>query len=152
MTTDIRPAAAADARALAELRWEFRSGKTPATEAHEAFVVRCAAWMSLELSRGAWRAWVAAQDGRVVGQIWLQVLSKLPNPADEREHHAYISNVYVTPSARGGAGTRLLETALDWARTNGIDRVVLWPTARSRTMYERHGFRATGDVLELTLP
>ena len=150
MTTDIRPAAPEDARALAELRWEFRSGKTPPTEAHEAFVDRCAAWMSMELERGAWRAWVAAQDGRIVGQIWLQVLSKLPNPAAELEHHAYISNVYVTPSARGGVGTRLLRTALEWARSNRIDRVVLWPTAQSRTIYERHGFRASGDVLELT--
>jgi GNAT superfamily N-acetyltransferase len=106
------------------------------------FVDRCDTWMSLELARGAWRAWVAVQDGRLVGQIWLQVLSKLPNPADELEQHAYISNVYVTPSARGGVGTRLLRTALDWCRSNRIDRVVLWPTARSRTMYERHGFRA----------
>jgi GNAT superfamily N-acetyltransferase len=149
VTAEIRQAVPADARALAELRWEFRSGKTPPTETHEAFVDRCATWMSLELARGAWRAWVAAQDGRIVGQIWLQVLSKLPNPADELEQHAYISNVYVTPSARGGIGTRLLRTALDWARSNRIDRVVLWPTARSRTMYERHGFRANGDVLEL---
>ena len=152
MTTDIRPAAVADVRALAELRWEFRSGKTPPTEPREAFLDRCAAWMSLELARGAWRAWVATENGRIVGQIWLQVLSKLPNPADERERHAYISNVYVTPSARGGVGTRLLRTALDWARSNAIDRVVLWPTVRSRTMYERYGFRAAGDVLELVLP
>ena len=150
--TDIRPAAPVDARALAELRWEFRAGKTPPTETHDAFVDRCEAWMSVELARGVWRAWVAEEDGRVVGQIWLQVMSKLPNPAEEREHHAYISNVYVTPSARGGVGTRLLRTAIDWARSNNIDRVVLWPTVRSRTMYERHGFVANGGVLELTLP
>jgi len=148
--TDVRPAAPVDARALAELRWEFRAGKTPPTEPHDAFVDRCEGWMSVELARGVWRAWVAEQDGRVVGQIWLQVLSKLPNPAEEHEHHAYISNVYVTPSARGGVGTRLLRTAIDWARSNHIDRVVLWPTVRSRTMYERHGFVATSGVLELT--
>jgi GNAT superfamily N-acetyltransferase len=152
VTTGIRAATAADARALAELRWEFRAGKTPPREGHEAFVNRCEAWMSAELARGAWRAWVAEQHGRVVGQIWLQVISKLPNPADEREHHAYISNVYVTPSARGGVGTRLLRTALDWARSSDIDRVVLWPTVRSRAMYERHGFVTNGGVLELTLP
>ena len=52
---EIRAATPADARALAELRWEFRAGKTPPTEAHEAFVARCAAWMSAELERGAWR-------------------------------------------------------------------------------------------------
>ena len=94
------------------------SAKTPPTEAREAFVARCATGCRCELTRGAWRAWVAAQDGRIVGQIWLQVLSKLPNPADELESHAYISNVYVTPSARGGVGTRLLQTAIDWTCSN----------------------------------
>ena len=150
--SDIRPAAPGDAAVLAELRWEFRSGKTAPTETHEAFVSRCATWMTTELERGLWRAWVAEHDGHIVGQIWVQLLSKLPNPAEEREHHAYISNVYVTPSARGGVGTRLLETAIEWARANGVDRVVLWPTAKSRTMYHRHGFVANGGVLELTCP
>jgi len=150
MTTEIRPAAATDARALAELRWEFRAGKTPPTETHDAFVGRCETWMAEELRHGPWRAWVAEQDGRVVGQLWLQVLSKLPNPAEERERHAYISNVYVTPSARGGVGTRLLQTAIDWAASHDIDRIVLWPTAQSRSMYRRHGFLANGGVLELT--
>ena len=150
--TEIRVAVPADAAALAELRWEFRSGKTTPTESHDAFVARCTTWMSSELERGLWRAWVAEQHGRITGQIWMQVLSKLPNPAEEREQHAYISNVYVTPSARGGVGTQLLQTALDWANANGIDRVVLWPTAKSRTMYMRHGFVANGGVLELTCP
>jgi GNAT superfamily N-acetyltransferase len=149
---EIRPATPADARALAELRWEFRAGKTPPTEAHEAFVARCALWMSAELERGAWRAWVADESGRIIGQIWLQLLSKLPNPAAERERHAYVSNVYVTPTARGGIGTRLLQTAIDWAAANDVDRVVLWPTARSRSLYRRHGFVANGGVLELTCP
>jgi GNAT superfamily N-acetyltransferase len=146
----IRTAAPADARALADLRWEFRAGKTTPTETRDAFVARCADWMTAELQRGAWRAWVAEQDGRIVGQIWLQLLSKLPNPAEERESHAYISNLYVTPSARGGVGTRLLRTAIDWACVNDVDRVVLWPTVRSRSMYQRHGFVENGGVLEFT--
>jgi GNAT superfamily N-acetyltransferase len=149
---EIRAATPADARALAELRWEFRAGKTPPTEAHETFVARRALWMSAELERGAWRAWVADESGRIIGQIWLQLLSKLPNPAAERERHAYVSNVYVTPTARGGIGTRLLRTAIDWAAANDVDRVVLWPTARSRSLYRRHGFVANGGVLELTCP
>ena len=58
----------------------------------------------------------------------------------------------VTPTARGGIGTRLLQTAIDWAAANDVDRVVLWPTARSRSLYRRHGFVANGGVLELTCP
>src|SRR5438876_6835503 len=97
--TNIRPAAPNDAAALAELRWEFRSTKTPPVETHEQFVRRCAVWMRTELERERWRAWIAEDRERVVGQLWLQLVSKLPNPAEERERHAYISNVYVTPAA-----------------------------------------------------
>ena len=147
--TAIRRATSGDARALAELRWEFRAGKTAPTETHDAFVARCTAWMASELDVGVWRAWVADAAGEIVGQIWLQLLSKLPNPAEERERHAYISNVYVRPAARGGVGSRLLETAVAWAEENDVDRIVLWPTPRSRTMYERHGFSVSGNVLEL---
>jgi len=152
MTTDIRHAAATDATALAELRWEFRAGKSAPAEEHGAFVGRCATWMSRELTVGAWHAWVAVQDARIVGQIWMQVLSKIPNPNGERERHAYISNVYVAPSARGGTGTRLLETAIGWATANGVDYVVLWPTSRSRTLYARHGFGVSDAFLGLQCP
>jgi len=145
----IREASADDAPALAELRWEFRSPRGTPTESHEAFIARCRDWMHAELASGAWRAWVA-EDGRIVGQLWMRIIQKIPNPTGERERHAYISNVYVTPSARGGIGGRLVSAAVDWARANGVDTVLLWPTERSRTLYARHGFRATEAFLALT--
>jgi len=150
----IRSAGPSDARALAELRWEFRAGRDAPTEQHDTFIARCAAWIDRELGdAGSCRSWIAEDidDGRrIVGQIWLRPIDKLPNPVGERERHAYISNLYVAPASRGGIGTKLLRTALEWASANGVDRVVLWPTARSRTLYLRHGFTPKGDVLELT--
>ena len=83
----IRPAAADDARRLAELRWEFRAGKDAPVEDRGEFLERCAEWMSHELKDGRWRAWVAERDGEVVGQAWLQLLSKIPNPNGERARH-----------------------------------------------------------------
>jgi GNAT superfamily N-acetyltransferase len=147
---DIRPARRDDAWALAELRWEFRSGRQPPVEPRDAFLARCAGWMRRELvAQDPWRAWIATRDGRIVGQVWLDTLRKLPNPIGERERHAYLSNLYVMPDERGGVGTRLLETAIAWSRENGIDRLVLWPTQRSESLYLRHGFRRDGDVMEL---
>jgi len=154
----VRPATSADAEALAALRWEFRTSpdrpQRPC-EAEEAFLARCAAWMRGELKAGSpWRAWVAEdrdRGSRIVGQIWLQILGKLPNPVGERRCHGYISNVYVQPASRGGAGARLLETVLAAAAADGVDRVLLWPSARSVTLYERHGFKRAGDVMELKL-
>jgi GNAT superfamily N-acetyltransferase len=147
-TPDIRPATPDDARVLAELRWEFRAGRDPAVEDHQAFVDRCTAWMARELAGSTWRAWVALHHDRIIGQVWVNLIHKVPNPIAERERHAYLSNLYVQPSARGGVGTALLVTVLAWARAHGVDRVVLWPSARSVTLYRRHEFRRDGDVME----
>lgn len=149
---DIRRAASADAGAMAELRWEFRAGRQPPTEQHDAFVKRCAAWMRRELATaGAWQAWVAVDNRVICGQVWLHTIGKIPNPIDEVEHHAYLSNLYVRPSDRGGIGTRLLEAAIAQARADRVDRVVLWPSGRSVTLYLRHGFSHGGDVMELKI-
>ena len=146
----IRAATLADAKRLAELRWEFRTGREAPSETHDAFVRRCVAWMRRELQEGhAWRAWVAVGNGVIVGQVWLQTIPKIPNPVAESEQHAYLSNLYVEPSERGGLGTRLVEVAVEWSRANGIDRVVLWPAHRSVSLYLRFGFTHAGDVMEL---
>lgn len=148
--TEIRPATSADAGPMAELRWEFRAGRQPATEPHDVFVKRCAAWMRRELtSEHTWHAWVAVADKAIVGQVWIYALHKIPNPVDEVERHAYLSNLYVKPSARGGVGTLLVDAALRWAKTSEIDRVLLWPSPRSVTLYLRHGFSQGGEVMEL---
>ena len=149
--TEIRSASSADAAALAELRWEFRAGRKPPAEAHDAFVKRCATWMRRELANASWRAWVAVVDRAIVGHVWLHPLGKIPNPVAEPETIAYLSNLYVRESARGGLGTKLIDAALSWARSNGVDRVVLWPTRRSVPLYIRHGFSHGGDVMELKM-
>jgi N-acetylglutamate synthase-like GNAT family acetyltransferase len=148
--TDIRRASSADGGAMAELRWEFRAGRQPPTETHATFIKRCAAWMRRELTTvNAWQAWVAVNSGVIVGQVWLHTIPKIPNPITEAERHAYLSNLYVKPSDRGGTGTRLLEAAIAGARGDGVDRVVLWPSGRSVTLYLRYGFSHGGDVMEL---
>jgi GNAT superfamily N-acetyltransferase len=150
--TEIRSATSADAGALAELRWEFRTGRLPPEETHDVFVKRCAPWMRSELATGnAWRAWVAVLDRTIVGHVWLNTVHKIPNPVAEAETHGYLSNLYVKPSERGGTGTRLLDAAIKWARANRIDRVVLWPSPRSVTLYLRHGFSHGGEVMELNV-
>jgi len=35
---------------------------------------------------------------------------------------------------------------------SAVDRVILWPSAESVTLYERHGFTTRGDVMEWTSP
>ena len=148
----IRPATSADAVALAELRWEFRTALAPAVESRGAFVTRCSGWMASHLAQERiWRAWVAIDRDAVAGNVWVQLIEKIPNATAEPEYHAYITNMYVRPAARGGTGSRLLEEALAWIRGAGVAAIILWPTARSRSLYGRHGFQQPEDILTMSL-
>lgn len=145
----IRRAVPDDAETLAALRWAFREEFAEATEPRRTFLARCAAVMRAELSSGGrWTAWVAERDGAPVGNAWLQVIRKLPNPGAEPEAHGYISNVYVMPEARGaGIGRALVDAALAFCDAIPVHDVILWPSARSRSLYARAGFVASDAVL-----
>jgi ribosomal protein S18 acetylase RimI-like enzyme len=149
----IRPAGTEDALALARLRYEFRAGQDPATEDEFHFLARCGAWMAARLAPGShWRCWVVEEAGRLVGAIWLQLIEKIPNPGAEAEKHGYISNLYVEPSRRGaGLGSTLIDTCLRFCEKEAVDAVILWPTPRSRRLYERYGFAVREDLLERRL-
>lgn len=150
----IRRAGPEDAPDLARMRFAFRAELGDAVEAEDAFVARCAPWMAERLAEGGpWCCWVAEDEGGIAGHAWVQLLEKVPNPVEEREHHAYVTNCYVVPARRGGGtGGRLLAAALAWCEGSGVDAVILWPSRDSRSLYRRHGFAAADDVLELRLP
>ena len=150
-TDRIRPATEHDAALLAELRYEFRASLDEAAESRHAFTSRCQSWMAERLrdDSSGWRCWVALAGDRVTGTVWLQVIEKVPNPVAEPEAHGYVTNLYVSPELRGrGIGGRLLQMAVDWCGSHGVDAVILWPTPESRTLYARHGFAAAEDLME----
>jgi len=150
---NLRVAIQSDAPALAELRYALRASTGIATEPQAEFIERCRHWMTDHLKDDSlWRCWVAEADHQLIGALWLQLVEKIPNPRSEPEYHAYITNFYVQESARGGGtGSRLLTMALDWCKARGVHAVILWPTEKSRTLYERHGFSVREDILELVL-
>ena len=149
----LRAASIADAAELARLRYEFRAAERPAVESRDAFVARCTPWMRERLVPGsAWHCIVAEKDGAMVGHVWLEVVDKVPNPGgDEPERHVYLTNLYVRPDARGGPGSALVEAALAWCRERRADTVILWPSEKSRTLYERYGFAPSSAILALSL-
>jgi GNAT superfamily N-acetyltransferase len=151
--TSIRLARSDDAGVLAELRYQFRAAESEPVEGRAEFIARCRSWMATRLREGKpWHCWIAEVEGRVVGTIWLQIIEKLPNPVSEAETHGYITSVYVVPAMRGsGIGSMLLETCIDECSRRGVDALILWPTQRSRSLYQRHGFSERDDLLERRL-
>jgi ribosomal protein S18 acetylase RimI-like enzyme len=151
VATLVRRATESDADALALLRFEFRAPRAPNVESEQAFLARCSGWMRARLfPDSAWRAWLVERNNVLVGSVWLQVVEKLPNPTVEAERHAYVSNFYVRPDHRnGGVGSALLMEALADAARLHVDSIFLWPSERSRSLYERFGFETTNGVLVL---
>lgn len=149
-----RRATPADAVELARLRFAFRAGRgRPVLEAPDAFRARCEAWMRPRLEADSrWAAWLAERDLRAVGNVWVQIVEKIPNPGGDPERHAYISNFFVLPDERNaGCGTALLQHVLGHCRSRDVDTVFLWPTPRSVPFYRRAGFAPPADVLVLEL-
>ena len=148
----IRVATSGDWNALAEMRYRFRVEVGSPTETKSSFVRRCTSWMKKAFGAGlsAWRCWVIDDGKQLLGHVCVQLFEKMPNPVNEPEAHAYLTNFYVVPEIRGrGLGRKLLNKALSWCRAQGADAVILWATAESKSLYRRCGLLEPVDILEL---
>ena len=149
----IRPATGWDALTLAGLRYEFRSTFHHVREDKETFIARCTLWMRERL-RGEtlWKCWIAESQDTAVGDVWVQLVEKIPNPIEEPEYYIYLTNFYLREQHRShGVGSMMLSEILKWARSKNVKEIILWPTGRSKGFYMRHGFATTEDLMYLKL-
>ena len=147
----IREATSADWDALSEMRYRFRTEVGSSTETKSRFVRRCTSWMKkiFGADSRAWRCWVIDDGKELLGHVCVQLFEKMPNPINEPEAHAYLTNFYVVPEMRGrGLGGKLLNKALSWCRAQGVDAVILWATAESKSLYRRSDFTESADILQ----
>lgn len=81
--------------------------------------------------------WVAEQDGRIVGSIFVM-------PSEGIEGSAQLRMLYVEPASRGqGIGAALVAQAVGFARAHGFGRMRLWTHANqtsARKLYAAAGF------------
>jgi GNAT superfamily N-acetyltransferase len=150
---EIRLASAADAVVLAKLRYEFRASLREVIESEVTFIQRCAPWMEVRLRNDSfWKCWIAELEATAVGHVWTQIIEKIPNPMDEPEYFAYLTNFYVREEHRGkGIGSKMFAAVLEWTRSKDVQAVILWPAERSKPFYLRHGFSFADDLMQMTI-
>ena len=150
---EIRLATQSDAILLAWLRYEFRASFHRVTEHEVSFVERCGAWMQDRLRADSqWKCWIAESGQTPVGNVWAQLVEKIPNPITEPEQYVYVTNFYVRAEHRDkGIGSKLLSAVLTWSRSQNVHTVILWPTEQSKRFYSRHGFSITSDIMQLEI-
>jgi GNAT superfamily N-acetyltransferase len=142
---------------LAEMRWDMRTElhppaeglPNPPGETREDFTAACLDFMREALASGRWAFWIAEQEGRVVANICVQRIQKLPRPGHLRPEFGYITNVYTRPGMRNqGIGAELMSRAQAWGREVGLEMYILWPSQRSGPFYRRAGFIHSPEALE----
>ena len=105
-----------------------------------------AAWYAQESSRRVLR--LAEVDGVAVGMMNLAVFERMPRPGRPVSRWGYLANAFVLPEYRNqGIGKRLIMALLDHAASNDFARVVLSPSERSISFYQRAGFGPADELM-----
>ncbi|MEP7207182.1 MAG: helix-turn-helix domain-containing GNAT family N-acetyltransferase [Casimicrobiaceae bacterium] len=101
----------------------------------EALVAEIVAKFARDFAPGKERCWVAQHGGQVVGSAFV---------VRHDDATAQLRLLYVDRAARGlGIGRRLVDACIDFARTQGYGRMVLWTNdvlVSARRIYEAAGF------------
>ncbi|HEV2125623.1 MAG TPA: GNAT family N-acetyltransferase, partial [Chloroflexota bacterium] len=145
----------ADTEDLAYMRWSFDledANDTTVLQEVAGFAEAFAEFLQSALASGRWTVWVAEMNGRLLAHMYVQFVDKVPRPGRLAARWGYVTNVYVEPTSRNrGIGSRLLRQVIDWARNERLQMLILWPSDRSLTFYERAGCVRSPDALELHL-
>ena len=143
----------ADLPALARLRWALKTEDQQPSEG-EAFAGFASAFAHHERERrgaGEIVHWIAALEGAPVAAMSVALVRKLPAPDRSDARWGYLTNCYVVPRYRNaGLGAGLLQAIQFWAKAEALEFLIVWPSARAASFYQRGGFSAPGDALVWT--
>jgi GNAT superfamily N-acetyltransferase len=105
-------------------------------------------WVEARMNAGEYMAWlVVAPDGSIAAGAGLWLMDWPPHTIGAGSQRGNILNVFTAQKfRRRGLARRLMETALEWCRENGVDTVVLHASPDGRPLYESMGFQASNEM------
>ncbi len=144
----IRPATLADAGIITSHRRRmFGDMGEPDQAKLDAMCAAFRPWLERKMASGEYLAWLAAApSGEVVAGAGLWLMDWPPHmvPGGIRGN---ILNVYTDREyRRQGLARRLVGTAMEWCRSNGVRAVILHASDEGRDLYRSLGFRPTNEM------
>jgi GNAT superfamily N-acetyltransferase len=147
-----RPAREEDYPVLADFRWRLQTEDKPSDDATlTAFV---AGYQAKDQARATPTShWVVEDEKGPVGALSVLLVDRIPTPhPSAADRWGCLTNAYVAPAHRNhGAGAILLQAVKDWAAAQALELLIVWPSERSYSFYERAGFSSGRDPLVLPL-
>jgi GNAT superfamily N-acetyltransferase len=151
----IRRAHAGDAATIARHRAAmFRDMGELCEDGFEALRTASEDWLAPRLANGEYVGWLVEQDGAAVAGGGVLLREMWPVPDCRRAGRwAHVGNVYTEPShRRRGLARLVMETILEWCRSQAIDHVTLAASQEGRSLYELLEFESDGMAMKLRHP
>ena len=100
------------------------------------------------LDEKSYRGWFAVAGDRVAAGAGVLITDLVSGPlSPEQTRRPYVLNVYTYPEFRKlGLARKLMQTAVDWCRSEGFKILWLHASDYGRPMYESLGFVATNEM------
>jgi GNAT superfamily N-acetyltransferase len=146
---DIRLATIEDAETIAaHRRAMFLEMGHCDNQALDAMTAAFLPWLRPRITKGEYLAWLAAApDNSIVAGLGLWLMDWPPHMIGPGARRGNILNVYTEHAfRRQGIARRLMDTALDWCRTNGIRAVILHASEDGLKLYQKLGFEPTNEM------
>lgn len=142
---EIRPATTADADALGELvTLMYESMGLDVDDPTADWRLALPRWYEQRLVDDSFTAYVAEDDGQVVGGCTVWILTSLPRQGNPSGRRGYVAGMSVRPEWRSrGLARQLLAHSLGWLRAAGADFAELHATEMGQPLYESIGFEET---------
>lgn len=110
-------------------------------------VSTCKPYLATALADGSLHAWLACAGKKVVAGGFVLVNPWPSHPYDGQCRRATILNMFTDPPfRRQGIARRLMQTMIDWCRTEGFVHVTLHASDKGRPLYESLGFQPTNKM------
>jgi len=145
----LRQATLEDARTIAKhRRLMFRDMGYADEAALDAMMAKFLPWLEKKIESRDYLAWLAVTTADfVVAGAGLWLMDWPPHMVGSSSRRGNILNVYTDPQfRRRGLAKRLMQTALDWCKTNQIDFVILHASEEGRRLYESLGFLDSNEM------
>lgn len=152
----IRIAEPKDYIELANIRWEHKAeddivyGENNVADAEKEGFIQD--FVNFLYHDSTYQIYILEMDNRIISQIYVQLIRKVPKPNKKESYIAYLTNAHTINGYRSkGYGTQLLEEIIRDLKKTSCEMAFLWPSEKSVNWYHRNNFKNDNEMVVIEI-